>query len=164
MKKILYYIILFILLCFIIPVIFTKKNDEHASAKIEEQNIEMQEKTEYNYKQYSSIKLLHVLSGEVEELPLDEYIYGVVSSEMPASFENEALKAQAVVARTYTIYNIENNSTKHENADICDDSTCCQAWNSKEKRFEKWEDDKAQDYWDKIVNAVDSTKRKNCNL
>lgn len=54
---------------------------------------------------------------------------------MPANFEEEALKAQAVVARTYTIYKITNGS-KHENANICDDSKCCQAWISKEARFE----------------------------
>ena len=54
---------------------------------------------------------------------------------MPASYEKEALKAQAIVARTYTIYKILNK--KHENADICDDSTCCQAWISKEDRLSK---------------------------
>ena len=45
----------------------------------------------------------------MEEIKIDEYLYGVVSSEMPASFEIEALKAQAVAARTYTIYKINNN-------------------------------------------------------
>ncbi len=41
-------------------------------------------------------------------------MYGVVSSEMPASFEIEALKAQAVAARTYTIYKINNNDKNTE--------------------------------------------------
>ena len=57
---------------------------------------------------------------------------------MPANFEIEALKAQAVVARTYTIYQINHNSSKHENADICDNYACCQAWISKEERISKW--------------------------
>ena len=61
--------------------------------------------------------------GIVAEMPLEEYILGVVLAEMPASFESEALKAQAVVARTYTL-----RSKRHENAQICTDSTCCQAY------------------------------------
>lgn len=77
---------------------------------------------------------------------------------MPASFEQEALKAQAIVARTYTIYKINNK--KHDNADICDSSLCCQAWISKEDRLSKWDEDQRQNYWEKISNAVNSTKGK----
>ena len=79
---------------------------------------------------------------------------------MPANFEIEALKAQAVVARTYTIYKIQNSGKRHEGASICDESTCCQAWISKEDRLSKWEESSRQANWDKIVNAVDSTKGK----
>jgi stage II sporulation protein D len=61
--------------------------------------------------------------GTVAEILLEEYILGVVLGEMPASFELEALKAQAVVARTYTV-----RANHHENADICTDHTCCQAY------------------------------------
>lgn len=77
---------------------------------------------------------------------------------MPASFELEALKAQAVVARTYSIYKIKNS--KHENADICDDSSCCQAWISKEDRFSKWNEEEASSNWEKIEEAINSTKGK----
>lgn len=41
--------------------------------------------------------------GTVEELTMEEYLWGVVAAEMPASFEEEALKAQACAARTYTV-------------------------------------------------------------
>ncbi len=78
---------------------------------------------------------------------------------MPANFEEEALKAQAIVARTYTLYKITNGS-KHENADICDDSTCCQAWISKENRFDKWHEEEKELNWAKIEEAVYSTKGK----
>ena len=172
MRKILCYILVFVLLCFVIPIIFTKKYEEHNLAEVAGQN-DLKEKQEnntantqvlgqasYDYKQYNTIKLMHVKTGEVTEIPLDEYIYGVVSAEMPASFEQEALKAQAIVARTYTIYKIQNNSSKHENADICDDSNCCQAWISKEERIAKWEQNKAESYWNKIVEAVEATKGK----
>lgn len=84
---------------------------------------------------------------------------GVVSAEMPASYEIEALKAQAVVARTYTAYKIEH-AGKHPEADICDDSACCQAWISKENRFSKWNEEEREGNWNKIVEAVDSTKGK----
>ena len=50
---------------------------------------------------------------------------GVVCAEMPASYEMEALKAQAVVARTYTIYTITHNSEKHGDGSICTSSACC---------------------------------------
>ena len=100
--------------------------------------------------------MLHKKTGEVEEVNIDDYLCNVVSAEMPADYEEEALKAQAVVARTYTIYKIENK--KHDNADICDDSSCCQAWISKEDRFARWEESKRESNWNKIQNAVNSTK------
>lgn len=170
MKKILIYFTCFLLLFFIIPVICTiepKREETMASSeenKKEEQETikenENNEKKQYDYNKYQNIKLLHSATNETEELNIDEYLYGVVSSEMPASYENEALKAQAVVARTYTIYQIIHNSSKHENADICDDFNCCQAWISKEERIAKWSQDEAEKNWEKITDAVNSTSGK----
>lgn len=57
---------------------------------------------------------------------LEEYLVGVVAAEMPADFEPEALRAQAVAARTYTLYCAR--SGKHADADVCTDYRCCQAW------------------------------------
>ena len=159
MKRIILYILIFILLCFAIPILFTKNKLKDVVKEIETTNETIIEST-YDYKNYQNIKLLHVSTNQVEEIKLDEYLYGVVSAEMPASFEKEALKAQAVVARTYTIYKIINSGGKHEGANICDNSTCCQAWISKEDRFEKWEEASRQSNWDKIVEAVNSTQGK----
>lgn len=78
---------------------------------------------------------------------------------MPATFDIEALKAQAIVARTYTIYQMKNGK-KHENANVCSDFNCCQAWISKEQRFARWEDKFANEYWNKIVKSVNDTKGK----
>ncbi len=116
--------------------------------------------TSYDYKNYNTIKLLHAKTNTIEEIPLDEYLYGVVSAEMPADFELEALKAQAIVARTYTIYKIMQNQSKHGDAHICDDSSCCQAWITKQDRLEKWDEDKREENWNKIVLAVNETKGK----
>lgn len=158
MKKMLIYFVGFLIIFFIVPIICTvtpKKENIQETASSE--NIE---EPQYEYKKYGTIKLLHSSTNEAEELDIDQYLYGVVSSEMPASYELEALKAQAVVARTYTIYQIFHSNGKHENADICDNYACCQAWISKEERLSKWDTQEAESNWNKIVEAVDSTKGK----
>lgn len=165
MKKIFIYLFGFIIIFFIIPTLLTitpkKENVEETISNIDE-NLEetVNQQQEYDYQKYKTIKLLHQENGQVEELNIDEYLYGVVSSEMPANYELEALKAQAVVARTYTIYQIIHNSGKHENADICDNSNCCQAWISKDKRMAKWSVEEAESNWNKILEAVNSTSGK----
>lgn len=159
MKKIFLYIIGFVLICFIIPFIFTKQF-EYVEVVADDSIKPSEESTPYDYKNYNTIKLLHTKTNEIEEINLDEYLYGVVSSEMPATFELEALKAQAIVARTYTIYTINHNDGKHGEAQICDSSTCCQAWISKEDRLSKWEENVRQSNWQKIVICVDETKGK----
>ena len=65
--------------------------------------------------------------GTVAEMTLDDYLTCVVLAEMPVSFEEEALKAQAVVARTYTI-RAANGAAKHEQAAVCTQSACCQGY------------------------------------
>ena len=67
------------------------------------------------------------VAGQVFRIPLREYLAGVVLSEMPVSFEAEALKAQAVVARTYTMRAL-TGSSKHEDATLCIDPACCQGY------------------------------------
>ena len=71
-----------------------------------------------------SIRVLH--QGVVEEMNLEDYLLGVLLGEMPTSFPSEALKAQAVVCRTYTLRRM--GSGRHGEGDICTDSACCQAW------------------------------------
>lgn len=151
MKKVIFYFVFVIVLVFTMPIIFTNQFEtkEVSSDKIEK----------FDYGEYNKIKLLHTENASIEELDLDVYLLGVVASEMPASFEIEALKAQAVVARTYTIYHMKNGN-KHEGANMCDSALCCQAWISKENRFARWEDGKEQEYWNKIEMAVNDTKGK----
>lgn len=165
LKKLIIYLLSFVFICFILPALFTKRkvynmqNEVSQVSTSTQDDINSQNKdspNEYIYKNYGTIKLLHTKTSQVEEMDLDTYLYGVVSAEMPASFEKEALKAQAVVARTYTIYKINNR--KHDNSDICDDSTCCQAWISKEDRLAKWDEDQRNSNWEKIVACVNETK------
>lgn len=63
----------------------------------------------------------------VQKMVIEDYLTSVLLREMPAKFELEALKAQAVVARTYTLRRC-NEGSRHENADICTDASCCQAY------------------------------------
>ena len=165
MKKILFYIIALFCIVFYIPSICTKqkrqaeaKNNTEIGEDAKQLDTNKEEK--YNYSNFAKIKLYHSKTDEVEELPIDEYLYGVVSSEMPVKYEIEALKAQAGVARTYTIYQITHSNGKHNDADICDNFACCQAWISKEERLARWNIDEAEANWQKIVNAVDSTQGK----
>lgn len=154
------YILIYILVIFILPALCTKKIKMIEEKKLQQNEESNIEEVKHDYSKYGTIKLLHTSSGQIEEISIDEYLYGVVSAEMPANFELEALKAQAVAARTYTIYQISNNKGKHRDADICDDSTCCQAWISKENRLNRWSEQERNNNWKKIVLAVNDTAGK----
>ena len=100
---------------------------------------------------------LRVLDGDqVVEMDLGTYLVGVVRAEMPASFHQEALKAQAVAARTYTLYKIQSGGHHGDQADICTDSTCCQAYISEDRARANWGDD-ADAYEAKVETAVKET-------
>ena len=75
-----------------------------------------------------------VLTGaaSVRVMELEEYVLCVVLAEMPAYFHPEALKAQAVVARTYALRRIDRGD-RHPDGAVCTDSGCCQAMLSREE-------------------------------
>lgn len=99
--------------------------------------------------------------NRVVDMNLEEYVRGVVCAEMPAEFNLEALKAQAVAARTYALAHMEKyGGTKcsdAKGADICD-TVSSQAYMSKEKRFSLWASSSAIGYWNKITDAVNETE------
>lgn len=92
--------------------------------------------------------------GTVADMELEKYITGVVLQEMPVDFEIEALKAQAVVARTYTCRR-QQSSPKHSDADICTDSNCCQGYcaeaDVQKKGF-------TEEQLEKVTKAVEDTR------
>lgn len=96
------------------------------------------------------------------ETELEEYLKGVVAAEMPADFDIEALKAQAIAARTFAygrkIHLYEPKAGLHDDADICTDCAHCQAWISKDAAMRKWGIFNASRNWNKIVKAVSETK------
>lgn len=98
-----------------------------------------------------------LIGGEVVTMDMGTYLVGVVRSEMPAAFDSEALKAQAVAARTYTLYKMEHGgSPNHPDADACDDINCCKAYMDASTAAENWGEN-ASLYEEKICDAVRST-------
>lgn len=96
--------------------------------------------------------LIRLLDGnQVTQMDIEDYVCGVLLGEMPASFSTEALKAQAVAARTYTLRKI-GTSQRHPGADLCTDPGCCQAFVFTEQYNGSQED------FRKITGAVEETK------
>ncbi len=104
------------------------------------------------------VRVFNEKTGKVMNMELNDYIVGVVSGEMPANYEMEALKAQAVAARTYAVRKIDSlggNPCKPF-ADLCTSSRSCQAWKSDEDLIKLWGDN-YETYYKKIRNAVFAT-------
>lgn len=138
MRKIAGAMILYMLICFMIPNIFVRK----------------QETKIYNV---NKIRLLKTETNEVEEMDFENYLKGVLLGEVPASYNMEALKAQAVVARTYAMYKLKYSKGAHENADMCDNPSHCQAYKAKEYAYSAWKDNEKDENWNKIEKAVNET-------
>lgn len=107
------------------------------------------------------IKVYDVNLKKIIEINLEDYIKGVVAAEVPALFEEDALKAQAIAARTFAVANMKDfgggGCKNYPGADVCS-TVHCQAWISKEERFKNWDAENAVNYWNRISNAVEATK------
>ena len=86
------------------------------------------------------------------KVSIDDYIIGVVAAEMPASFEEEALKAQSVASRTYLVNTLSTNN-------LVDTTTNNQVYIDKTAMKDKWGNDYNK-YYNKISNCVKETKDK----
>lgn len=98
----------------------------------------------------------------IVEMSMEEYIKGVVAAEMPAEFEAEALKAQAVAARTYAAKQMAlfggAGLADRPGADVSTDPRYGQAWQSTSQLKERWGAFNFEHYWAKISRAVDETR------
>lgn len=102
MKKIIIFILLLIFIPFFIVLVYNKNYKE----------------IELNYINITYIRVKRNSTNEIEKIPLEEYIVGVLAGEMPISFELEALKAQAVASRSYALKRMEYN--KDNDYDVVD--------------------------------------------
>lgn len=156
MKKLSVYLLLMLGVVILLPLLVVRGCDlsiKEGDQPQSEQKIE---------KSTVSIRVYNASEKKVEVMLLEEYIKGVVAAEMPADFSLEALKAQAVAARTYAyarkmgMYLPDDNP--HPDADICTDSAHCQAWISKDAAMKKWGIFSAFRNWNRIVKAVEETR------
>ncbi|WNR45870.1 SpoIID/LytB domain-containing protein [Paenibacillus roseipurpureus] len=98
--------------------------------KPKQQTIAVKEKLDRSYRGAMEISAFHDRLALVNEIPMEQYLYGVVGAELNAQWPLEALKAQAVAARTYAIY----QGNKYEIANVTD-TTLDQAYYGVEKEF-----------------------------
>lgn len=89
--------------------------------------------------------------GRVSVMELEDYVSGCVLGEMPLGFETQALMAQAVAVRTFTVRQMSGKS-KHKNADVCTNPACCQKYIDKDSKKINAEN------LEKLSAAVNATK------
>lgn len=112
----------------------------------------------YEKSKTDEISYFDISDGKVKTCDLEEYLVGVLAAEMPAEYELEALKAQAVAARSYILSKKDSKSDKHPTADICNDSTHCKGQIDEKTAKERWGKEKADTYWQKLTEATRETK------
>lgn len=173
MKKLIFLIAGLMLIVYIMPLAtvgFTeKKQDEpviiHTPVvkDIQEPDTVMETaKESSDYDRQTEITLLE--NGQVRTINLHDYLVGVVAAEMPASFPEEALKAQALAARTYTLYKMKLYSDgmdipdSHGGALLCADHTHCKAFIDIEVSGSSLWGSNEEYYIDRITAAVTETK------
>lgn len=107
-----------------------------------------------------TVQVYNMETDELMALDLEQYIVGVVAAEMPAGFDIEALKAQAVAARTFTVSRMispnPNVTALHSLAQLSTSPETCQAWISEEEQKQRW-GRQYKTYHRKIVQAVADT-------
>jgi len=106
------------------------------------------------------ISVYYVPEQKVVSLDLEEYVKGVVASEMPPTFQYEALKAQAIVARTYAVRKMKifGGTPSRPDADVVSDHNIDQAWAPEAEIKKKWGILSAWRYWARISQAVEETR------
>ena len=123
MKRLFIYTLIIVFIPFIIVMVF---------------DIDKKEEIALNYVSNTIIRVKRESSGDIEYLPLEEYIVGVLAGEMPIYFEKEAFKAQAVAARSYALKRIEYN--KENEYDVVD-SVINQVYLDNNYLKEAWKDE-----------------------
>ncbi len=111
------------------------------------------QETKYTLEKNTSVRVMRNETNTIEKIPLEQYLIGVLSGEMPISYNIEALKAQAVAARTYTLKKMETN--KDNSYDVID-TTDDQVYLDDNYLKENWKE-KYNEYIKKVKQAVDET-------
>lgn len=160
MKKPFIFVLLLSFSLVVVPVMVSLILYDNSSTTAVKRNTTKKEVTyEKVNKDSPIINIYNVNKNKVEKMDIEEYLYGVLSSEMPSTFDEEALKAQAIAARTYVIHKMENNITSgHKNATVCTNSAHCQAYTSYDDLIKIKGEDWIESDYIKVKKAVDDTR------
>lgn len=152
MKKITALTMSFILILVIIPMLYSViyRLNQVTPEQTTDKSLPSQQESVLVEPEETMVTVFRAEKNEYNELPLEEYLIGVVSGEMPASYELEALKAQAVAARTYTLNIMETESAIY-------DTVQHQVYMDQDQLKERWGDDFDQ-YYNKVKQAVNETE------
>lgn len=146
MKKILGFAVIIICTLLLLPLTSLKSTSNKAIATVSPIKDTMD-----TAKKQETFMLCNTSTNDVKEISTQEYIFGVVAAEMPALYEEEALKAQAVAAYTFACYRKNKNIDK--DYDITDDHLSDQSFITLEEATARWGDN-AQVYTEKINKAI----------
>lgn len=102
--------------------------------------------------------IYYEVNGQRNQITFDEYLLGVVAANIPASYQMEALKAQAVIARTYALYNISILSKNNSSRKTFTTSELGLSYIGLSDLEQYWGDDHYSSYFSRIENAVYATK------
>lgn len=134
MKKIIILLLMLIGIPYLITICFIKKDNE----------------IKFYFSSNTTVRIKRNATGKIDNVLLEDYIVGVLAGEMPVSFEIEALKAQAVAARTYVMKRLVNN--KNSDYDIID-TTLNQVYLDNDELKKKWGNNYVN-YINKLKTAV----------
>ena len=138
---------------YVIPLISISKTDDVPILPLPVDNSEENDENMGD----GNIKVTLSTGGKTEEIALSDYLEGVVAAEMPALFPEEALKAQAVAARTYTMKKLASApASEHNGAAVCDNPAHCKAYKPISTFASQWNDE-SENYTAKIKRAVAET-------
>ncbi|AOH56558.1 stage II sporulation protein D [Peribacillus muralis] len=152
-----------ILVTLVVPSILVlsfSNNPKHINASAKQDLTNSNDHTDKNQAEPSiDVSVYRTMTKEIENIPLEEYVAGVVASEMPVSFEPEALKAQSLAARTFLVKQMLSPSKINlpEGTDITDSIQYHQIFKNKEELASEWGKD-YQANLSKVQKAVDATK------
>lgn len=155
---ILCFLLVFTVIYLKIPINKEEKMKDRNEFNIGEEQIKYDKNEGLIVEGKDKVKLYDEDKETLIELPVEEYVIGVLAGEMPANFNEEALKAQAVAARTYYFAMRKNpcRIAREHGGEICN-TTHCQVYMSKEERLSKWTASTAEVNWNKIKGAVEAT-------
>lgn len=149
MKKIFCCSLLVLAVMLILPLSVMKKPEAKAATPAAAITVQNSAETD------DAFRILNAETKTVTEMSAKEYIFGVLAAEMPALYDQEALKAQAVASYTFACYRRAENADK--DYDLTTDFNTDQSFITEEKARERW-GEKADEYADKLKNAVNEVE------